>query len=309
MLTKVQKNEILELIEIEKERLGSYRAVANKCKLSEATISQLRKGSYAAEGDDVYETIALALGYEFDNGNWVIVETTNFRIVTDVLNDAKTESMFIGISYNAGAGKTAPANVFLRENKRKGVFKINCEEWSARMFLFEITHEIGAEIPKGYVSINALIKSISAYCKKMAHAKPLIILDQANSLKPSAIRTLIYLFNECEDILGLVAIGTENLEYEIKRGVRLNKQGYDETDSRFGRKYIYLVGNTLNDVRKICDANGISDKKMQKDIFDECEPSQKMLSDGKSINVVEDTRRIKRVIKRERLNMKHNGNN
>jgi hypothetical protein len=60
-MTNVQKNEILQLIEDEKERLGSYRAVAGKCKLSEATISQLRKGSYAAEGSDVYETIALAL--------------------------------------------------------------------------------------------------------------------------------------------------------------------------------------------------------------------------------------------------------
>ena len=72
MLTSQQKNEILELVEDEKQRLGSYRAVANKCRISEATISQLRKGSYAAEGDDIYTTIALALGYSFDSGTWTI---------------------------------------------------------------------------------------------------------------------------------------------------------------------------------------------------------------------------------------------
>lgn len=304
-MTNVQKNEILQLIEDEKERLGSYRAVATKCKLSEATISQLRKGTYAAEGSDVYTTIALALGYEFDNGGWNLAETTNFRIVTDVLNDAKAESMFIGISHKAGSGKTAASNAFLRENKRAGVFKIDCKEWTGRTFLTEIAREIGAEIPKGYATISALIESIAESVKRMARLHPLIILDQANSLKPSALRTLIYLYNECEDILGLVVLGTENLEYEIKRGVRLNRAGYDELDSRFGRKYINLIGSNLSDARKVCDANGIADKDLQKHIFEECEPSRIILSDGRRIDVIEDMRRLKRIIKREKLNMKH----
>jgi transcriptional regulator with XRE-family HTH domain len=304
-MTKEQKNEILQLIEDEKERLGSYRAVAVKCKLSEATISQLRKGSYAAEGDAVYETIALALGYEFDGGSWNIAETTNFRIITDVLQDAKNESMFMGISHKAGSGKTATANAFLQENKRNGVFKINCKEWTGRTFLTEIAREIGAEIPKGYATISALITSISESVKRMARLRPLIILDQANSLKPSALRTLIYIYNECEDILGLVILGTENLEYEIKRGVRLNRAGYDELDSRFGRKYINLTGANMADTRKICDANGIADKEAQKRIFEECEPSRITLSDGRRIDVIEDIRRLKRIIKREKLNMKH----
>lgn len=304
-MTQEQKNEILELIEAEKIRLGSYRAVANKCKLSEATISQLRKGSYAAEGSDVYDTIALALGYEFDAGNWNIAETTNFRIVTEVLRDAKDESMFIGISHKAGSGKTSAANVFLRENKRAGVFKVDCKEWSGRVFLTEIAREIGAETPKGYASTNALIDCVCDTFKKCARIRPLLIVDQANSLRASALRSLVHIFNQCEDILGLVILGTDNLEYEIKKGVRLNRAGYDELDSRFGRKYINLIGSNLADTRKICDANGISNKEVQKRIFDECEPSKIALSDGRRIDVVEDMRRLKKVIKRERLNMKY----
>jgi hypothetical protein len=305
MMTQQQKNEILELIESEKERLGSYRAVANKCKLSEATISQLRKGTYAAGGDDVYETIALALGYKFDGGNWNIAETTNFRIITEVLQDAKSESMFMGIAHKAGSGKTCTANIFLKENKRAGVFKIDCKEWSGRAFLTEIVREIGAETPKGYATANALIDAISEAVKKMAHLRPLLILDQANSLKSSALRSLIHIFNQCEDVLGLVILGTENLEYEIKRGVRLNKPGYDELDSRFGRKYIALIGANLSDARKVCEVNGIANREQQKHIFDECEPAKITLSDGRRIDVVEDMRRLKRVIKRERLNMKY----
>ncbi len=304
MLTEIQKNEILQLVEDEKQRLGSYRAVANKCKISEATISQLRKGSYAADGDDIYMTIAIALGYDFDNGAWNIAETTNFRIISEVLSDAKTEAMFIGISHRAGSGKTAASDTFLANNRRNGAFKINCKEWNGRLFLTEIIREIGAEMPKGYASATAMIDSIATAFKRMSYMSPLLILDQANSLKSTALRMLIHLFNECEDILGVVILGTDNLEYEIKRGVRLNKQGYDEIDSRFGRKYIHLIGATLNDTRKVCEANGITDKDVQYRIFHQCEPSRVTIEDGKTILAIEDLRRLKKMIKSKRLQTK-----
>ncbi|MEL3904430.1 MAG: ATP-binding protein [Treponemataceae bacterium] len=300
-MTDKQKTAILELIEAEKERLGSYRAVAKKCGLSEATISQLRKGTYLAEGDDVYETIALALAYDFDDGEWQIADITNYRIVSETLHDAKNESMFIGISHRAGSGKTATANVFLNENRRAGVFKLNCKEWGARTFLTKLAQEVGADVPKGYITSSTIIEAVSEAIKRMASTRPLIILDQANSLKPAALRSIIHLFNENEDILGMVIIGTENLEYEIKRGVRLNKLGYDEVDSRFGRKYVHLVGANLNDVRKICHVNGITDREMQESIFLECDPAPVMLENGRQIQVIEDLRRVKKVIKREKL--------
>jgi hypothetical protein len=217
--------------------------------------------------------------------------------------------MFIGISHKAGSGKTATAKDFYNANRRNGAFWVNCHEWTGRTFLSEIAREIGAEVPKGFsnTTVQGLIRNIGETVKNMSHrgVKPLIILDQANSLKPSALRTLIHIFNECEDILGLVILGTENLEYEIKRGVRLNRAGYDELDSRFGRKYINLIGSNLADARKVCEINGIADRDLQKHIFEECEPSKVTLSDGRRIDVIEDMRRLKRIIKREKLNMKH----
>ncbi|HBX46331.1 AAA family ATPase [Limibacterium fermenti] len=305
-MTDNQKKEILELVEAEKERIGSYRSVAKKCQLSEATISQLRKGTYLAEGDDVYETIALALGYDFDTGDWQIAtDITDFRIVYQTLDDAKNESMFIGISHRAGSGKTTPADYFLNQHRRLGVFKLNCKEWGARTFLTKLAQEVGADIPKGYITSSTIIESVSEAIKRMSRTRPLIILDQANSLKPAALRSIIHLFNENEDVLGMVIIGTDNLEYEIKRGVRLNKQGYDEVDSRFGRKYVHLVGATLSDTRKICEVNGFMDREQQKQFFEECEPVTVQLSDGTRIRVVEDKRRIKRIIDREKLKRRH----
>lgn len=309
MLSQEQKNAILELVDEEKERLGSYRAVAKKCGISETAISLLRKGTYGADTDDVLTRIGSSLGYGFDCSNWKIADITNYRIVTDVLTDAKEESMFMGIANPAGSGKTASADVFLSKNRRNGCFKVNCKEWGGRQFLHEVAKEIGAELPKGYSNINVMIDCISGTFKRISTQKPLLIIDQANSLKPSAMRTFIHIFNACEDILGVVILGTENLEYEIKRGVRLNRTGYDEFDSRFGRKYIHLIGATLADARKICEVNGIVDADTQKRIFEESAPSNITLESGKSIRVVADFRRIKRLVKAERLKTKKYGNN
>lgn len=308
-MTNIQKDEILQLIESEKIRLGSYVDVAKKCGISETAISQLRSGKYGAKGDDIYMKIALALGYGFDNSNWNIATgVTDFRIVSEVLNDAKQESMFLGISDNAGGGKTATADIFLSQFRTKGVFKINCKEWAGRAFLLKLIQELGADTPRGYASVNAMIDSIAATVKRIVHLKPLIIVDQANSLRPSALRTFIHLFNECEDILGVTILGTENLEVEIKRGVRLNKAGYDELDSRFGRRYIHLFGATLADTRRICEANGIEDKSLQENIFKLAEPVSVTIEEGemkgKTVQVVKDKRLIKRGVKRERLKLK-----
>ena len=302
MLTNKQKTDILALIEDEVQRLGSARAVAKKCRVSETAISQLRKGSYAAEGDDIYNTVALALGYEFNAGSWSLApDTTNYLIVNKVLTDAKAESMFMGIAHRAGSGKTATAEAFLARHRRGGAYMICCKEWSGRTFLQEVAREIGVELPKGYATVSALVDAVADAFKRVAHARPLLIVDQANSLKPSALRTFIYLFNACEDFLGVAILGTDNLEIEVKRGVRLNRTGYDEFDSRFGRKYIHLIGATLADTRKICAANGVTDAEAQKRIFEAAEPVRVTVEDGKSVAVVEDIRRIKRLVKSERI--------
>jgi transcriptional regulator with XRE-family HTH domain len=309
MLNQLQKNEILALIDEEKERIGSYRAVAKKCGISESTVSLLRKGTYGADTDEILRSIGQTLGYSFDVSRWNIAETTtNYAIITDVLNSAKQESLFMGIAHKAGSGKTAASDNFLNLNRRNGVFKITAKEWAVRQFLVEVAKELGAEAPKGYANISLIIDSISASINRIAYLKPLLIIDQANSLRQSALRSFIHLFNACEDKLGVVILGTENLETEIKRGVRLNRLGYDEFDSRFGRVYIHLIGATLADTRKICAANGVADAETQKRIFDKCEPVKAVLEDGRSIQVVGDLRRIKRLVKAEHLKNRTYGN-
>ncbi|NDV97621.1 ATP-binding protein [Dysgonomonas sp. 521] len=305
-MTNVQKNDILKLIEDEKSRLGSYRAVAKKCGISEATISQLRSGAYTVDSDNMLDKIASALGYQYNKEGWKIAtDVEDFRNIFTVLNDAKKASLFKGISDNAGCGKTTAADAYLNLYKKQGVFKLNCREWSAGIFLTKLANELGISVPKGYVSVSDLIDLVCDAAKRMHSIKPLIILDQANSLKFSALRTLIHIENECHGILGVVILGTENLEHEIKNGVRLNKPGYDEIDSRFKRNYIKVLGVTMADCRKICAINGVTGKTTQDEIFKNSNPVYRNTLSGKSIMVIKDKRRLQQAIINKLLDAEH----
>jgi len=57
----------------------------------------------------------------------------------------------------------------------------------------------------------------------------------------------------------------------INRGIKLNRKGYKEIHSRIGRKFIELRGINSTDVAQICAANGVTDPKAFKTIFNECE--------------------------------------
>jgi hypothetical protein len=142
----------------------------------------------------------------------------------------------------------------------------------------------------------------------MSLERPVLLIDEADKLKPGAMRTLIPLFNRTKDRLGLILSGTENLEKEIKAGVRHSKKGYDELESRFGRTYIHLNGVTEKEVMDICVANGISSNEVIANIWGEMEkvskPVMVQTSKGMSqrmVDFVEDFRRLERLIKRENL--------
>ncbi|MRI64602.1 ATP-binding protein [Ornithobacterium rhinotracheale] len=295
-MTNVQKNELLQAIEQEIAHLGSAARVAKKAKVSDATISQMRNGNWELIKEEMWLKVAQNLGYSFSG--WALVETLNYKTIANVLTDAKDASLFMGISHRAGSGKTATLKLFSEQNKNNHVFYIQAREWSRREFLTELCRILGQKTGKGYQSVDKLSAMVVEFFKNRIGNKPLLIVDEADKLKPTALRFFIFLFNELEDEMGVVISGTENLQQSFERGVKFNKLGFDELSSRFGRKFIKLIGATYKDVKMICEANGLSDEAKIKEVFAECEPTL-INRGGQDFKVVEDLRRLKRVVKRE----------
>lgn len=304
-LTEEHKHQIISLIEAEAIKLGSQTAVAKKCQVSDATIDQLRKNKYTAKGDDMWLKVGAALSWNPNAWN-VVVDTLDTQTVLKVLSDAKSKSMFMAISNRAGSGKSTACKMFLRQFPNE-TFYIECGEWNKRIFLNNLCRCLGVDPRPGFPTQWLLEKVLHFFQTKVN--RPLLIIDQANSLQPNVLSFMIELYNACEDKLGLVLSGTPHLQHMIKKGVARNSRFYDEIDSRLGRQYITLSGSTLSDIRKICTANGVLDAVMQDKVWNECEREVYMAktSDGdRKLEVVTDMRRLKRIIQKYQLIIEKN---
>lgn len=288
-------------------RLGSQNRVAEKCGISSTSLSQWLNGKYGAETTEMDRKISASLGYR--ENSWNIVTTiNNYRRIEHVFNSCKNESMWMAVSNKAGSGKTQTLEHLFNADLTGSVVFVQAEEWSSRQFLSKLAEKTCGIPRKGYNTVSSLLDSISSYFNQMAIEKPLLIIDEADKLKPAALRLLIPLYNRTEHRLGCVLAGTENLHKEIAAGVRISKKGYDEIDSRLGRTYIDLPGASEADVLDICKANGIGDYTAQ-DIWNEIEKAKKAVKVRKKsgeevekmIFFCEDLRRLMRLIKREQM--------
>lgn len=306
-MTNLQKTAIVHAIDTEKERLGSYGQVATKADVSTATISQMRNNNWELIKDEMWLKVGKALGY--NDSEWQIAETINYKKVTKICNDAKNYNLFMIITDKAGIGKSAPLKSYSQSNIDTGVFYIRCREWAKREFLTELCTMLGIDLGKSYMHIDKLGMKVVEFFRKRSGIKPLLIVDEADKLKDSALRWFIHLYNETEDEMSLIIAGTPHLEHRITRGVKLKKLGFDELESRFGRAYINLIGATLDCTRKICAANGITDTQSQKRIFDELKPVFKEVpinaTEVQNVKVVDDLRRLKRTVIREKIRIQN----
>lgn len=304
MVTESIKISVVSLIESENVRLGSYNKVAEKCGITGGTISFMRNRQDERVSDDMWLKVGGMLGLSFDQ--WNIVETGSFKIVRSVLATAKENRLFMAISDVAGMGKTESNKAYSREHKENGVFYIECREWGKKEFLKHLAQSLGISSARNYFTNDEILMQIVDFFQQRAMKKPLLIIDEADKLKPAALRTIITLYNECGSMMGLVISGTTNLKDEINKGVRHHRKGYDEIASRFGRSFISLKGASQSDVSAICKANGIENVATIKAIFEESAPVERTISDGANVRfvkVVEDLRRVKRACQRELLKL------
>lgn len=295
------------------KRLGSQNKVAERCGVSGTALSQWMNGKYGADTSELEKRIAAALGYQEDG--WRVVTTIrNYQKIEFVFRSCKEQSMWMAISNKAGSGKTQTLAHLFDRDLTGSVILIQAEEWNARQFLLELAERTCGVPKRGYTDIPTLLRMIADYLNGMAAERPILVIDEADKLKPAAFRKLIPLYNRTEHRLGCVLAGTENLRKEIQRGVRNNTKGYDEIDSRLGRTYIDLPGATEDDTRAICEANGLDDEAAGR-VWSEVEKVRRLVktrnkrgeTKERSLFFCEDLRRLMRLVKREQLANRYNG--
>lgn len=293
-MTALQQQEIAALV-TQAAAAESQAAVADTCGVSPATISNLIAGKIDQIGDKMWQKIGASLGWR--PTSWQLAETSNTRLIHRTLNDAKERAMWVAISHSAGGGKTANLRAYYEANRTQSVFYYSCKEQGKKEFLVGLAKAVGIDTTKLPYWAGGILDLIVDLFKGRAAHRPLLILDEFDKLRSASRRQLIPLYNELEGQLGVVISGTDALKTIMERDAEWNRTGGEELLSRFGRRFVTLIGGSKEDVAAICAANGVTDKASIDKVWQESEPVNRVLG-GATRAVAQDMRRVKRAIEK-----------
>lgn len=262
-------NEEKEMIRV---RLGEYcemkgsqkRAATSLVGVSPATVTQIVTGKWELINEKMWRSIAAQIGVK--QTRWNIVETRNYRALSDIFSDAQENALVLAVCGEAGTGKSLTAAHYGAENPN--VYVLACSEyWNRKTFLRELLRVMGKN-PAGD-TVGDMVDDVVMALKRREN--PLIILDEADKLSDQVMFFFITFYNKLEDYCGIVLMATDYLEKKVRRGLRLNKKGYKEIYSRIGRRFVAMPGLSATDISDVCRANGVEGLREIETVKKDCE--------------------------------------
>lgn len=253
------------------------RAAESLQGVSSATVSQLCNGKYELISDEMFVRIATQIGFAFDS--WNLHEGKTFKEITFTLSDAQAYKNVTWIVGDAGCGKTTAAIEYRRTHRN--VFYILCSEDMRRSdFVREIAKQVGA--PTDTTNLRDMLENAISMISFLGN--PLLVFDEGDKLTDSVFNYFISIYNRLEGHAGIVFLSTDYIKRRMDAGLRYNKKGYKEINSRIGRRFFDVSPTKENDIYAICQANNLTDRA---DI-------EEVLKDAKRSD--NDLRRVKRCI-------------
>lgn len=185
----------------------SLRVIAPQIGVSFGALGPWLNGTYSGTSDNITEKVQeffvrreelAAMPVSEEERFPVTVETAVYAAVTSAIKTCHLKGKIGVVTARSGSGKTRAVKDYRDHNT--GVVLIECHySFPARQVMAAIAVQIGVEVR---VSIHELLESI---CDKMRGSSRVILLDEAEHLKPSVL-DLVRCINDRAKI-GIVYVG------------------------------------------------------------------------------------------------------
>lgn len=264
MINEEKKQEICDLLGKYCERYGSRNSAALSLKnVSSSTVSSIMNGRWENISEAMWKSIQTQASDSSTGGEWQIVESTQtFKDVFFVLKEAQREKSMIWLTAKAGSGKTVTAEAYRSRNK--DVIYVLCDEDMRKSsFANELARAAGMRINTQKLAREKLLIVLD-FIAEMDN--PIIIFDEADKLSDALLYYFITIYNYLKKKVGIVLLSTNYIQKRMETGLKYDKKGFDEIDSRIGRKFYAGEVPDAHDVYAIGRANGITDDKLLSEI-------------------------------------------
>ena len=253
MITEESKKEITQSLKEYCSRYPSQNKAAESLKgISSGTLSSIINGKW----DKISEEMWLNLLSQLIVGaGWRIYPTAAHEALNYYFDDARTFSNVIWVVGPAGIGKSTAAAEY--ENTHRNVFRLTCsEDMHKSDFIHELAQKIG--VRTAGLTVRETLKAIIKELVRLD--SPLLIFDEGDKLTDSVLYYYVSLYNALEEKCGMVFLSTNYMQERLRRGVASGRKGYDELDSRICRRFVPLDLVGADEVRAICELNGLTDR-------------------------------------------------
>lgn len=267
-LTEKDKGEIAELLNSYCERYGSRNAAAQSLRnVGASTVSSVLNGKWKNISDEMWRNIRAQVSDVSNASDWEIVETPTFTDVTFCFRNAQEEKSMTWLTAAAGSGKTTAAEYYRATNKN--VIYLQCDEDMRKSsFAIELARAAGMRINTQKLAREKIMMVID-YISELED--PLLIFDEGDKLPDNVLTYFITMQNRLKSKCGIVFLSTSYMKRRMELGLRCNRKGYQEIESRIGRKFYDAEEPCANDVVAICMANGVTDKAVISKIVNDAE--------------------------------------
>jgi DNA transposition AAA+ family ATPase len=208
---------------------------------------------------------------------WPNLPTLQSKEIISALADAKENQKAVMIISDTGLGKTNCIKMF-KEKSPNNTFVVTVgDSYKLEDVINEIGAMVGVEFPKYGPRISVFRMKLQLISEKLidisnAGGNPVLILDEAENLKPSVLKTIKELYDAVIDYCGIVMIGTEQLLDSILNRKQKNRISIPQLYRRFkaGTRYISKF-NKARDMKLFFEAYVPDDAGIQSLLIQHCD--------------------------------------
>ncbi len=270
---------------------------ADRLGINKGTLSVVLNKSWLGNSrllsDKKWIEIANKIGFDLSS-DWGVAETDTFLILSSMFDFCKNHSATAAFCDFAGIGKSFAANTYADRHSHVYVLEGSKAEKKGN-FIRSLATIVGVA-NRG--SLDFMLEQSIKELKSNRMNKPLLIFDEAGDFSPGVYKLLKRLYNELEDMCGMIFIGAEDFKINIQKGIRQQKNAFAEVWSRIGGKASSAIDTDITkrvDFYKrqtlaICEANGVTGSEAIKIL------ATVVVDEGRNKGVIGDMRRVKKEI-------------
>jgi DNA transposition AAA+ family ATPase/DNA-binding XRE family transcriptional regulator len=229
----------------------SKNELATIADVSPATLSNIDYERWDLLSDEILLKV-----YKYVRpGDWVLIETDNFRTIQKICSDAQGNNKMLGVVGFTGAGKTTALRHYYSKTKNV-YYLVGKKSMRPKRFFSSLLKQMGVQFMG---TIGDMIDRIALELNKQSNS--LLIIDEAGKLDQNMYMYLHDLRDETMYTSGIILAGVEYFKSNLEKAVDKQKQGMPEFMGRINA-WQELDLPKKHEARAICEANGLTEKKV-----------------------------------------------